>query len=116
MGQRDRFATNRNTRFPPIFIDPVIEEEKFKVDGENLYTYVNVKAPGSLTWTVGLSYETVNDTQSDYSKKRINPKLGLQWDISNKWRFRTAFVRNIKRLLAMTRRLNPPRWPGSINF
>ncbi|MCG8549786.1 MAG: hypothetical protein MI799_05215, partial [Desulfobacterales bacterium] len=102
--------------FPPIFIDPVIEEEKFEVDGENLYAYVNVEAPASLTWTVGLSYETVNDTQSDYSKERINPKLGLQWDITNKWRFRTAFVRNIKRLLAMDQTIEPTQVAGFNQF
>ncbi len=102
--------------FPAISIEPKIDEKKFEVDGDNIYAYVNIEAPISLTWTLGISYETFSDTQYDYSRERINPKFGLQWDISNKWRFRTAFVRNTKRLLAMDQTIEPTQVAGFNQF
>lgn len=104
--------------FPPATIPGSIttDEEDYEINGENLYLYMNIRFPARLVWTLGLSYETYERTESSSDVNRVNPKLGLQWDITDKLRFRTVFAENIKRLLAADQTIEPTQVAGFNQF
>lgn len=98
--------------------DPTVERDKvdFKSNGENIYAYGNIVFPKGLVWTLGLSYETYENTSSRTELERVNPKLGIQWDATTKLRFRAAFVENIKRELAVDQTIEPTQVAGFNQF
>jgi hypothetical protein len=103
---------------PPITIpgSSDTDKEDYEINGENLYLYMNIRFPARLVWTLGLSYETYERTESSSDVNRVNPKLGLQWDITDKLRFRTVFAENIKRLLAADQTIEPTQVAGFNQF
>lgn len=99
---------------PPM--DPYKEKQAFEINGENLYLYTNIKFPMNLVWTFGLSYETYEDTNAGFDLERVNPKLGMQWDVTDRFRLRAAFVENIKRQLAVEQTIEPTQVAGFNQF
>lgn len=102
--------------FPPIPGTTTTNQEFADIDGENLYVYSNINFPDRIVWTVGLSYQTFEISQSMIDIERIYPKIGLQWDLTDAIRLRGAFVKNIKRLLAVEQTIEPTQVAGFNQF
>ena len=84
------------------------------IDDRRAYVYGNLQQGESLTWTLGLSSQEYEEDAFDYD--RINPKLGLQWDIGDALRFRAAYIEVIKPALASNRTLEPTQVAGFNQF
>ena len=106
--------------FPFPSMDPIIttsvNNETCDIKGENLYIYTNIRFPTDLVWTLGLSYETYEQTKSSHDLERIHPKLGLRWDITHSLHFRATFVENIKRQLVVDQTIEPTQIAGFNQF
>ncbi|MGH8523847.1 MAG: TonB-dependent receptor domain-containing protein, partial [Gammaproteobacteria bacterium] len=108
------------------------------VDDYRGYLYTNIKSSDAMTWTLGLSVadfaesgkittsstfifpgflleETNTDPlQRDISK--INPKVGLQWDVTRDLRLRAAYIEAVKQSLVANRTLEPTQVAGFNQF
>lgn len=78
------------------------------------YVYSNFKLPRPVTWTVGASYASYHEPTLNLSE--LNPKLGVQWDITDTLRLRGAFFRGIKPALASNRTIEPTQIAGFNQF
>lgn len=78
-------------------------------DGQNdqsiIYNYTNIKTPYNAVWTIGFSYET--DKSPSAKVKEFNPKLGLQWAITDQLSLRAAAFKVVKRALAFEQTIEP---------
>jgi len=74
------------------------------------YVYTDVKFPRTLTWTFGVSSD--NLTQDPVAVDRVNPKLGVRWDITDNLAFRAAMFQWVKPPLVMNRSLEPTQVSG----
>jgi tetratricopeptide (TPR) repeat protein len=106
------------TTIEAIPLPPIVFFDKygFEINGDNLYGYTNIRFPAHLTWTLGLSYETYEDTKTRLDLERVNPKLGMQWDVTDGICFRAAYFENIKRLLAVEQTIEPTQVAGFNQF
>ena len=82
------------------------------ITGHNVYFYSNIKMPVNLNWTIGLSYDHYGDSFAKLDLNELNPKLGLQWDVNEWLRLRTAYFRTVKRLLAVDQTVEPTHVNG----
>ena len=89
--------------FPPPF--DVSTRSNFRIEHEAGYLYSNIDGPDGVTWTLGLSYDDFE--QADLKLKKINPKAGVQWDITEGLRLRLAAFRTIKPALVANRTIQP---------
>jgi tetratricopeptide (TPR) repeat protein len=72
------------------------------------YLYSNLKFPQSVTWTLGFSYDSYTETAYDDLKvNSANPKLGVQWNITDDVLLRAAVFKAVKPALATNRSLEP---------
>ena len=55
---------------------------------QHAYTYTNIKFPKPVTWTLGVSYDDFEDVPIEV--KKVNPKFGVNWDITSNLSFRAA--------------------------
>jgi tetratricopeptide (TPR) repeat protein len=83
-------------------------------DVNNLYVYANVEYPRNLTWTVGFSYDDYEEGL--VSANRVNPKVGVQWDIADDLRLRFAYFTTVKRPLAADQTIEPTQVAGFNQF
>lgn len=67
-----------------------------------------------MVWTVGLGYENYDEAGIDFDQ--INPKLGLQWDLTNTLKLRSAYFKTVKPALANNRTLEPTQVAGFNQF
>ena len=96
---------------PPNFVLPqAVSSQNMKVRDPRGYIYANIKAPVSVTWTLGLNYDDYQ--QGSLEVKRYNPKLGVQWDITSNLRLRAAAFQVIKPVLGNNRTLEPTQVAG----
>lgn len=84
--------------------------------GHNVYAYTNTKFPAAVTWTFGLSNDAYESALHQVDLDEIHPKLGLQWDITERLRLRAAFFRTLKRLLAVDQTIEPTQVAGFNQF
>ncbi|MGH8646781.1 MAG: TonB-dependent receptor domain-containing protein, partial [Gammaproteobacteria bacterium] len=100
------------------------------------YVYTNINFPHAMTWTLGLSVvdfaqsgktttilnipdldlrlDETNPLKRDISK--INPKVGLQWDVTRDLRLRVAYIEAVKQSLVANRTLEPTQVAGFNQF
>ncbi|MCF6256692.1 MAG: TonB-dependent receptor [Gammaproteobacteria bacterium] len=81
----------------------------------NAYTYVNITYPDKLIWTVGASYDDYEIIGRD-SQNRLNPKLGVQWQLNDKMRLRAAGFKTLKRALVANQTIEPTQIAGFNQF
>jgi tetratricopeptide (TPR) repeat protein len=74
------------------------------------YAYANVNFPSPVTWTVGASFDEYQEEAINVSK--INPKLGVQWDLTEDLRLRGAVFRTVKPALVANRTIEPTQVAG----
>jgi len=101
---------------PPVFPAPPGGTTKDKPDIKDArgYVYGNLNMPVPVTWTLGFSYQDYDEDAFD--KTRANPKLGVQWDVSDTLRIRGAWFQVIKPALASNRTLEPTQVAGFNQF
>jgi Tfp pilus assembly protein PilF len=111
------FTTQTTTTFtPPVFPPPPpgSTTDKPTINDARGYVYSNIETFDQVTWTVGMSYQDYNEDAFD--ENRVNPKLGVQWDVTNALRLRGAYFEVIKPALASDRTLEPTQVAGFNQF
>ena len=83
------------------------------IDDYRGYVYANINIPEPVTWTVGLNYTDYNeDADQSNDVSRINPKVGVQWNITPDLQVRAAYFETVKPALAANRTLEPTQVAG----
>ncbi len=99
--------------FPPI-VTPFAFKEHSSAEQGSGYVYSNITYPEDVTWTIGFSY--VDYDEDDYSREKLNPKLGLQWNITEDLLLRVAVFRAIKPALVANQTIEPTQVAGLNQF
>lgn len=81
---------------------------------DSAYLYGQFAYPTHLLWTLGLSYDDLNE--GGFSQRQWNPKFGLQWNIDSRNSVRLALFRTIKPALAVEQTLEPTEIAGFNQF
>jgi len=79
------------------------------------YLYGNLNWPKDLVWTFGMSYDALDQGDTDVVGA-VNPKLGLQWDLTQSIRLRAAFMETGKQALLGNRSIEPTEVAGFNQF
>jgi tetratricopeptide (TPR) repeat protein len=105
---------NRNVDFgvpcPERFICD-LGRQNFRRERHVGYLYTNIALPLNISATVGGSYTSLKDGL-DFEVERFNPKLGLQWNLTNSLRLRLAWFETIKSALTFNQTLEPTQVAG----
>jgi len=112
-----KFTTQSATTFtPPVFPPPPGSSTKDEptVKDARGYVYSNIESFDQVTWTVGMSYQDYDEDA--FEKNRVNPKLGVQWNVTDSLRLRGAYFEVIKPALASDRTLEPTQVAGFNQF
>jgi tetratricopeptide (TPR) repeat protein len=93
---------------------PLIQDEQdFNTDDYRGYAYININLPEPVTWTLGLSYVNFKeDREPSNEVSKLNPKIGVQWDVTSDLRLRAAYIEAVKPSLAANRTLEPTQVAG----
>lgn len=70
--------------------------------------------PRNIIWTGGLSYTDSKDLGLDV--KNISPKVGLQWNLTERTRLRLAYLQTVKRALIVNQSIEPTNVAGFNQF
>jgi tetratricopeptide (TPR) repeat protein len=87
---------------------------RFDSDYKNTYAYTNVSWPKDLTWTFGLSYDDFKESQVNVD--RINPKVGLRWNLTDWLQLRLAAFQTVKPRLMVGQTVEPTQIAGFNQF
>jgi tetratricopeptide (TPR) repeat protein len=98
----------------PTMITTHRDELKQSLDQEAGFGYVDLTFPASLTWTVGMSLDSIDST--DYSVSRINPKAGIEWSPLNWLTLRAAYFRTLTPERIANQTLEPTQVAGFNQF
>lgn len=103
---------------PPLLSRARIDSppQQFDIDGENVYTYLNLRYPDRFGWTLGFSYDAYRQTAPEFSVRNVYPKFGVRWDIHDRVALRAAWFRTLKRLLAVDQTIEPTQVAGFNQF
>lgn len=94
---------------PPFgIVEPL--KDRFTTKQQTAYVYSNVKVVPSLIGTVGLSFDYYKELDVDLV--RVNPKLGLQWELTPQVTLRSAVFRTVKPPLLTSRTIQPTEVAG----
>jgi lipoprotein NlpI len=87
------------------------------IDDYRGYVYANINIPDPVTWTVGLNYTDYNEDRDPSNHvSRVNPKAGVQWNITPDLQVRAAYIETVKPALAANRTLEPTEVAGFNQF
>ena len=103
-----------NVPFPPFAIP--LADGVFQTKQRNGYLYFNVPIGRRLMSTIGVSYDSLRNDQLNLDIGEVNPKLGLQWDIMQGLRLRTAAFETTKRALLINQTIEPTQVAGFNQF
>ncbi len=78
------------------------------------YAYGYINYPDAVTWTVGVSYDSYEEFTRDFTE--INPKFGVQWQISDAVNLRAAAGQVVKPYIFNPRTLEPTQVAGFNQF
>jgi tetratricopeptide (TPR) repeat protein len=88
---------------------------EFDVQHSNGYLYSHFNFPNPISWTLGLSVDSLNDgLVGDY--ERINPKIGVLWYLTPNTLLRFALFRTLKRSLLTNQTIEPTQVAGFNQF
>jgi tetratricopeptide (TPR) repeat protein len=86
------------------------ESSKEEIKSTRGYLYSRIKFPSPVTWTLGFSYDDYQEGL--LSESSFNPKFGMQWDVTSKFRLRAAWLRTLKPALINNRTIEPTQVAG----
>jgi tetratricopeptide (TPR) repeat protein len=89
-------------------------DERYDITNPRGYVYGNVNLPSPVVWTIGLSADDFK--QESIEAEKINPKLGVQWDVTDDVRLRAAAFQVVKGPLSTNRTLEPTQVAGFNQF
>lgn len=96
-------------------IDTFFETTDQSVEQPRAYAYANIPAwDQELSWTLGLSFD--NYKEGPLKETSLNPKLGVQWSVTDALLLRAAAVKTVKPLLVNNRTLEPTQVAGFNQF
>lgn len=75
------------------------------------YVYSYIHYPSNLTWTIGVSYDSL-ERKGQPDKSRMNPKVGVNWDITEGTMLRFAAFTGLKRILVADQTIEPTHVAG----
>jgi tetratricopeptide (TPR) repeat protein len=117
---------------PPIFPDSTVYSSRDQnKDHKNAYSYANIPYGDTLVVTAGASYDdlsmdqtsknTANGTPQPTRKyhiglKKLNPKLGLTWQVRKTTTLRAAAFRTVTRSLSSSQTIEPTQVAGFNQF
>ena len=91
------------------------DKEHFDTTQNNGYLYSQIGYPAKVTWTLGASYDSLDDDKNgDFNK--FNPKLGMIWDITPATTLRLAAFKVLKRTLIADQTIEPTQVAGFNQF
>jgi len=67
-----------------------------------------------VTWTIGLSYDEYSE--ADLTLNEVNPKIGMQWDVTQDLRLRLAAFRSLKPAVFASQTIQPIEIAGFNQF
>ncbi len=110
-----RINAQRNDKLVEIFSNnqlPCVNcvSNSFNINRTNGYLYTNLNFYSNLNATIGFSYDAYKE--KGLTIDRLNPKLGLQWNIANNLRLRFAWIETIKASLATKQTIEPTQVAG----
>ena len=99
------------TEIPDIFSEstPFIDEQ------ENAYIYSNWTVVNSMIWTIGLSYDSI-DISKRQNFEKLNPKFGLQWNLTENIQFRSTYIEAVNKFLVTDQTIEPTQVAGFNQF
>lgn len=83
-------------------------------NGHNAYLYSNVLLPRGMHFTLGVGFDSFDQEAIDVNK--INPKVGLWWDINKYLRLRMAAFTAVRRALIFNQTIEPTQLAGFTQF
>lgn len=122
--RRDRF--NLTTGFSYAGVDRdfdqtiTVESDVFPLSDQSEithphgYVYGSVNFPDPVTWTVGLSVDDYEEGPLEVDK--VNPKFGVQWNVTDDFTLRGAVFRTVKPALVSNRTIEPTQVAGFNQF
>jgi len=107
------FRLKQNNEFQSAFFGNMASQTETRQ--RNGYLYSNIRFPDEVIWTLGLSFDELDDTDFGLSS-RWNPKLGLIWDAMPGLTFRAAAIRTTARSLISSQTIEPTQVAGFNQF
>lgn len=101
-----------------LFRDASLNNKR-NLESYSIYNYTSINLPKNLHWTLGFNYELFKestDTIKPDFRQRINPKLGLDWSITDWMRLRGAYLKTQKRQLIVDQTIEPTQVAGFNQF
>lgn len=91
---------------------PFVDEQDVPEDIHHArgYVYGNLRLPQPVTWTLGLSLDDYEEEALD--ERKLNPKLGAQWQVTDDLLLRAAAFRVVKPALVANRTIEPTQVAG----
>jgi outer membrane receptor protein involved in Fe transport len=84
------------------------------------YFYGNIHFPDPVLWTAGISYDHIDREDVNNGEgvevSQLNPKFGIQWNMTDDVRVRAALFRTVKPALINNRTLEPTQVAGFNQF
>ena len=99
--------------FPPPIPLPT-ETTSSEIIHPHGYLYGSVNFPDPVIWTLGLSVDDYEEDPLEVSK--VNPKFGVQWNVTNDFTLRGAAFRTVKPALVANRTIEPTQIAGFNQF
>jgi hypothetical protein len=89
-------------------------DDRGNIDHSRGYAYGNLDLPQPVTWTLGMSVDDYEE--EDLKVQKVNPKFGVQWNVTDDLRLRAAAFRTVKPPLVASRTLEPTQIAGFNQF
>ena len=100
----------------PIFVDQSQSSLDYDIHHWNAYAYTYTTFPQNVIWTLGLSADWWNDTNSDLRRDQVNPKAGVIWNPTSSTTLRAAAFRAMKRTMISYQTIEPTQVAGFNQF
>ena len=78
----------------------------------NGYAYFHVPFPSRMTWTLGVGINALKNDQYTINTTRVNPKLGLTWQILDGTALRLAYFSTLRQVRIGEQNLEPVQVSG----
>ncbi len=96
--------------FPQVSLDQTVNKN-------SAYLYTNIRYPLNVVWTFGLSHDQYEQGgEADLNLAENNPKLGVQWYITDRVTLRLAAFRSVKPALTTNQTIEPTQVAGFNQF
>jgi Tfp pilus assembly protein PilF len=114
-----RVDSRQRSRFNDVEA-PSDQTDHFDYTYTSGYLYSNVRYPKDVTWTIGFSYDNLQESHLqqnvDLDRQMFDPKLGLIWDLTPFFRIRAAAFRTLNPPLVANRTVQPTQVAGFNQF